>query len=139
MENVKISRRAERECALKLLYAYDVGKGADNLTAFFEDTCANAEIPHGDHAKEIFTGVVAQLPEIDEKIEKYSHGWKMGRIAKVSKAILRICVYELLYRDDVPDEVAINEAVELAKTYDTDKAPAFVNGILNSVLKEKNQ
>ena len=74
------------------------------------------------------------MEEIDEKIAENAKGWKKERIARISLAIMRLCVYELLF-SDVPRAVAINEAIEIAKTYDTDDAPAFINGILNTIAK----
>ena len=76
------------------------------------------------------------LPEIDAKIEAASEGWKLKRIAKAELAILRLGVYEALYDDDVPVSVAIDEAVELAKDYGRDKGYAFVNGVLDTIVKE---
>ncbi len=77
-----------------------------------------------------FFYVHERIPEIDEKINEVATGWKTDRIGKAELAILRLAVYEMLYDDDVPVKVAINEAVELAKKYGGDDAPAFVNGIL---------
>ncbi len=74
------------------------------------------------------------LPEIDKKLESVSEGWKLERMGKVELTILRLAVYELLYDDDIPANVAINEAVELAKVYGGDTSPAFVNGILAKLL-----
>lgn len=76
------------------------------------------------------------LPGIDEKISKYSKGWKIDRIAKAELAILRLGSYEALYDDDVPVGVAVNEAVELAKQYGDDNGPSFVNGILGKIVNE---
>ncbi len=87
--------------------------------------------------KEKFNGVIAHLSEIDEMIEAKSKGWTIDRIAKAELTVLRLAVYEILYVDDVPDRVAINEAVELSKVYCADKASGFVNGILASVVREK--
>ncbi len=77
-----------------------------------------------------FFCVHERIPEIDEKINEIATGWKTDRIGKAELAILRLAVYEMLYDEDVPVKVAINEAVELAKKYGGDDAPAFVNGIL---------
>ena len=80
--------------------------------------------------------VLPLLPEIDAKIEAASEGWKLKRIAKAELAILRLAVYEALYDDDVPVNVAIDEAVELAKEYGREKGYAFVNGVLDTIVKE---
>lgn len=80
--------------------------------------------------------LIVNLPDIDEKIAAYSKGWKIDRIAKAELAILRLAIYEALWDDDVPVGVAVNEAVELAKTYGDDNGPAFVNGILGKIVNE---
>lgn len=77
-----------------------------------------------------FDGIKERVAEIDEKINGVAKGWKTGRMGKAELAILRLAVYEMLYDEDVPVKVAINEAVELAKKFGGDESPAFVNGIL---------
>ena len=90
-----------------------------------------------DFIREEVSKVIPLLPEIDAKIEAASEGWKLKRIAKAELAILRLGVYEALYDDDVPVSVAIDEAVELAKDYGRDKGYAFVNGVLDTIVKNK--
>ena len=85
--------------------------------------------------REEVSKVLPLLPEIDEKIEAASEGWKLKRIAKAELAILRLGVYEALYDDEVPTNVAIDEAVELAKEYGREKGYAFVNGVLDTIVK----
>jgi N utilization substance protein B len=80
--------------------------------------------------------LIGFLPEIDKKIEAYSRGWKLDRIAKAELAILRLAVFEASYDDGIPVGVAVNEAVELAKKYGDDNGPAFVNGILGKIVNE---
>ena len=80
----------------------------------------------------IVTGVCEHTTELDGYIEKYSIGWKFNRIPKTAKAIMRIAMYEALYMTEVPEKVAINEAVELAKKYETPETCSFINGILGS-------
>lgn len=81
--------------------------------------------------------VMAKQEELDKQIEAYSKGWALERIGKAELAILRLAIYELLYDEDTPDAVAINEAVELAKSYTDEKAPAFINGVLGQVTRNK--
>ena len=90
-----------------------------------------------DFIREEVSKVLPLLPEIDAKIEAASEGWKLNRIAKAELAILRLGVYEALYDDEVPTNVAIDEAVELAKDYGRDKGYAFVNGVLDTIVKGK--
>ena len=128
-----ITRRAARECALKALYSFGFHKEEDP-TMHFALICAEGEIPTNDFAASLFGGTLEHLPEIDKKIEEHTKGWKLERISRMSLSILRLCAYELMFTD-VPKPVALNEAVELAKSYDTDEAPAFINGVLNSVAR----
>ncbi|MCI5502367.1 MAG: transcription antitermination factor NusB, partial [Lachnospiraceae bacterium] len=86
--------------------------------------------------REKFDKVIENLDEIDSKIEEKAKGWTVDRIAKAELTVLRLGVFEILYDEDVPNKVAINEAVELAKSYGGDKASGFVNGILASVVSE---
>ena len=79
--------------------------------------------------------IAALLPEIDEKINSVSEGWPVNRLGKAELAIMRLAVYEMLYDEDIPVNVAINEAVELAKNYGGDNAPSFVNGVLAKLAK----
>ena len=82
-------------------------------------------------------GTKAHLLEIDEIITKESKKWKKERISKVDIAILRLAIYEIYFSEEVPNSVAINEAVELAKEFGTEQSPAFINGILGSIVSEK--
>ncbi len=75
-----------------------------------------------------------KIEEIDAKINEVSEGWKTGRMGKVDLTLIRLAVYEMLYEEDVPAKVAINEAVELAKQYGTDNSPSFVNGVLAKLV-----
>ena len=84
--------------------------------------------------KNAFFGVCEQQDEIDAIIERHSNGWKVARLTRVSRALIRLCVYEM--RSGVPAAVAINEAIELSKKYDDDKAKSFVNGVLGSIKTE---
>ena len=130
-----VSRRAARECALKVLYGYEIAKG-DNAEDFFELTCAEGELVSDDFAKELFLTTVLNTAAIDELIELHLKGWKKSRISKITLSILRMCVCEMKYFDDIPAAVSMNEAVELSKTFDDDEAPKFVNGIVNAISKD---
>jgi transcription antitermination protein NusB len=84
---------------------------------------------------ELVRGVEDHRTELDEEIARLSHGWELGRIAALEKSILRVALYELRHRDDIPAEVAIDEAVTLAKRYCGAEAPGFVNGILGTAAR----
>jgi N utilization substance protein B len=86
-------------------------------------------------ARELVEGVAAHRGELDELISDSAIGWELDRIAPLERAILRVALFEILHRPDIPDEVAIDEAVETAKTYCGSEAPGFVNGILGGVMK----
>jgi N utilization substance protein B len=86
--------------------------------------------------KELVEGVEVEQEDIDALIERYSEGWTLDRIAPVERSILRVALHEMLHRSDVPDEVAIDEAVEAAKELCSAEAPRFVNGILGAVQRE---
>ena len=98
------------------------------------DTIDNITDEERGYMEKRVSAIVELLPEIDKKLESVSEGWKLERMVKVELTILRLAVYELLYDDDIPANVAINEAVELAKVYGGDTSPAFVNGILAKLL-----
>jgi len=89
------------------------------------------------YTMDIVEGVVAMQPTIDEFLQTYAQGWTLERMPAVDRTILRIGAWELLYNDDVPDGVAVSEAVALAKTMSTDESPAFINGLLGRLQKLK--
>lgn len=90
-----------------------------------------------EYAVELVEGVVAEQERIDELIASYSHGWTIERMPAVDRAILRIGAWEILFNDDVPDAVAVDEAVELARALSTDESPTFVNGLLGRLVELK--
>lgn len=129
----KITRRTARESAVQLLYGYDFQKEYDK-EEFFTFTSEEAEIETNAFAKELYTGAVEHLAEIDAKITENLRSWSFERVSKISLAVMRICAYELMFTD-VPVPIAINEAVEIDKKFDKDDAPAFINGVLNAIAK----
>ena len=88
-----------------------------------------------DYIRACVTGVGEKQDEIDGIIEKYAVGWKLGRISKVSLAVLRLAIYEILYVEDAPTGVVINEAVEIARRYEEEEKVSFINGILGSFVR----
>jgi len=92
-----------------------------------------------EYVESIYHGVVEKRDALDRMIGGRTVGWRFERLALLDRNILRIGVYELLYRDDVPAEVAMDEAVELAKKYGTEQAPSFINGILDRIWKEERE
>ena len=88
-----------------------------------------------EYIRSIVTGVAEHAPELDGYIAKYAKGWSFDRIPLVASAIMRVAMYEVLYRSDIPNGVAINEAVEIAKKYETPETVKFINGILGSFVR----
>jgi N utilization substance protein B len=91
-----------------------------------------------EYAVQIVEGVVAHQERIDELISTYAHGWALERMPGVDRAVLRLGAWELIYNDEVPDAVAIDEAVDLARALSTDESPGFVNGLLGRLLEIKS-
>jgi N utilization substance protein B len=118
-----------------LLYESDV-RNIDAVTTLSERV-ALADPPINDYTIELVEGVTAEKWRIDEILDECSEGWTVERMPDVDRAILRIGVFELLWRDDVPNAVAIDEAVELAKSLSTEESPRFVNGLLGRVARTK--
>ena len=98
---------------------------------------AAADPPVGEHTVELVEGVVANAERIDELLSTYAQDWSLDRMPAVDRAILRLATFELLWRDDVPDAVVIDEAVTLARSLSTDDSPGFVNGLLGRLLDLK--
>jgi N utilization substance protein B len=129
------ARSKARRRALDVLFEADQ-RGVDPLDVLAARV-DRAEPPVHEHTARLVKGVVDHQQRIDELIETYSASWPLDRMPAVDRALLRLSVFELLYADDVPDSVVIDEAVELAKQLSTDESPAFVNGLLARVLALK--
>lgn len=131
-----MTRREARDAVFSLLYEYEFQR---ELTPddVFAVSVENREIAVDEDAyiSAAYQGVCANREELDAKISAFSGSWKPERMSRISRTILRLAVYELLYMQDIPQNVVLNEAIELAKRYEGDRAPAFVNGILNAVAK----
>ncbi len=125
-------RRQAREIAVQFLYQHDLNSGTvEEALALFWQTQHEAAEPAHKFAEELIRGTVEHLAVIDEKIQKYTEHWELSRIAAVDRNILRLAIFEMLYRDDIPPVVSINEAVDIAKKFSTEESGAFVNGILD--------
>jgi transcription antitermination protein NusB len=129
------ARSKARKRAVDLLYEADL-RGTDPLATLAERIDLR-DPPVHEYAIDLVEGVVAHIERIDEILAEYAEGWTVERMPGVDRAVLRIGVFELLWRDDVPAPVAIDEAVELAKTLSTDESPRFVNGVLARVLRDQ--
>ncbi|HEV7726837.1 MAG: nusB [Modestobacter sp.] len=127
------ARTKARKRAVDVLYEADL-RSSDPL-AVLRDRIADGNPPVPEHAVRLVEGVVEHAARIDELIEEHASGWSLDRLPDVDRAVLRMAVYELLWVDDVPDAVVIDEAVELAKSLSTDDSPAYVNGVLGGIVK----
>jgi N utilization substance protein B len=129
------ARSKARKRAVDVLYEADV-RGEDPL-GLLAERLAQADPPVPEYAVELVEGVTGNRALIDEVLGEHSEGWTVDRMPPVDRAVLRLALYELIVRDDVPDAVVIDEAVELAKALSTDESPRFVNGVLGRVLRER--
>jgi len=130
------SRKA-RELAVKVLYMFDV-QGAPDVEAlqcFWESQAVRKEVRS--RAEEMVKSVLDHLEELDRRINTASDNWRIDRMSRVDRNILRLAAFEILYDPDVPPQVSIDEAVEIARRYGDNKSPAFINGILDHLWKEE--
>ena len=126
-------RRRSRELAIKVLF--DLEYTRDDPVTAFDTVCENFGAPEEIKAfsRELVIGICAHLEEVDDLIVEASKNWRLERIAKVDRSILRLAVYELLCRDDIPPKVSLNEAVDLGNKFGTEESGAFINGVLDKI------
>jgi N utilization substance protein B len=129
------ARSKARKRALDVLY--EAAQRDSSPIDTLKERLAQSDPPVPEYAVELVEGVVANQARIDELLSTYAEDWTLDRMPPVDLAILRIGSYELLWRDDVPDAVAVSEAVALAASLSTDESPAFVNGLLARILMLK--
>lgn len=129
------ARTKARKRALDLLFAADLRgeSGVDGL----ERAIAEGAAPPNPYTAELVRGVVERQPRIDEVLRDFAKGWSLERMPAVDRNVLRLGVYELLWADDVPDGVAVSEAMSLVRELSTDESPAFVNGVLGAIQRGK--
>lgn len=142
------SRRTCRECAMQALYLCDSFNdlSAERIELFSSHFLAHGLCEDGEpkgpaaidpYFHELIKGVIAHLEAIDEAITLASINWSVARMAPVERNLLRVAVFELLYRPDVPAKVCINEAIEIAKEFASPEGPSFINGVLNKVANHR--
>lgn len=133
-----MSRKTARETAMSLVYQMDIQQEPSDeiIDSFLENNETELNAEDEKYIRECVNGVQNDKGIIDGMIEKYLKGWNISRIAKVELAIMRLALYEMIERDDVPRVVAINEAIELAKKFGGENSSSFVNGILGNVINE---
>jgi len=129
-----MQRREARELVLQVLYEQEF------VDTPLVEMLAEREVNGQEqYVEETLRGVVEHLPDLDGTITRYALGWRVERLAVLDRNILRLGLYELLYAPEIPAEVAIDEAIELAKKYGTDNAQSFINGILDRVWKDSEK
>ncbi|MFB3884353.1 MAG: transcription antitermination factor NusB [Thermodesulfobacteriota bacterium] len=138
-----IPRRKSREFALQALYQLDVTKkDAQKTLRQFEDNFSKEGEKAGttrsrdDFMERLVLGVLEHCEEIDRLIEGYSENWRLDRMSIIDRAILRMAIFELLYCEEIPPKVTLDEAIELGKRFSTEESGSFINGILDRIQKE---
>ena len=131
-----MKRRLAREYVLQMLFQYDFTPRdvSQMIGEFWKDK--DVEEPVKGFADLIFNGTIEHLVEIDNTIKETTEHWVMDRMAKVDRNILRFACYEILFRNDIPPIVSINEAIEIAKKYSSSESSSFINGILDKIAKK---
>ena len=146
-------RNTAREIAVHLAYQLNFTKltaeelvneqlSEENFASLAAECDIYSDLPgkkQEQYIRTLIVGISLHQGELDGYIEKYARGWKFARIPMMAVAIMRVALYEILYREDIPNRVAINEAIEIAKRYETDEVAGFINGILGSFLKDEGR
>lgn len=132
------ARRTARERALQALYQLDMSGGnpEEALSSAWESVAVEEPKPDPaaiTFARALVDGVVTNLKVIDALIEEHSHNWRIDRMDRIDRNVLRLAIFELKFRDDIPRKVTLNEAIELGKLFGTEGSSAFVNGLLDRV------
>lgn len=129
-----MTRKEQREATFELLFEREF-RTDESAEEIFALSTENRDIDSvkEKYIKDTFFGVVEHEDEIDALINASSNGWKVSRLSKATRSALRLCVYEMLYCEDIPSSVSINEALELVKKFDDPKSRAFTNGVLNNI------
>lgn len=131
-------RRAARELAVQFLYQHDLsgGKLEEALELFWQAQQQPVADDVRRFAADLISGTLEHCAEIDQKLQKHTEHWDLHRMAAVDRNILRLALYEMLFRNDIPPVVSINEAVDIAKRFSTHESGAFVNGILDRIRSD---
>jgi transcription antitermination protein NusB len=132
------ARRKARECALQMLFQYDIARPEvdELIRTYWEEMNEAPRSDVSDFAVKLVKGAIDHLDEIDERIRKRTEHWRISRMAVVDRNLLRLAVYEFLYEPDTPKTVVINEALEIARRFSTYEATQFINGILDGIKRD---
>ncbi|MBI1820852.1 MAG: transcription antitermination factor NusB [Nitrospirae bacterium] len=128
------TRRKSRECALQAMFQVDITHDRRYLLERYwkENPCSEVV---KEFTTQLVTGCLEHLSEIDKILEKHTENWSLSRMGRVDRNVLRLAVYELFYREDIPAKVTLNEAIAIVKKYAEETSGAFINGILDRILK----
>jgi len=133
------SRRKSRECALQMLFQWDITHDLiEQIAATFWESHNGEEEPQETRtfAEALASGTVAHVERIDALIARHAENWRLDRMAVVDRNLLRLATYEFLFDAETPKSVVINEAIEIARRFSAQESPQFINGILDSIRKE---
>ncbi len=130
-----MGRKRARESTMKLLYQMEINEDFSDklINLFFENNTFNEE--EKEYILDATSKIVNNMEKIDSHIEKNIENWEINRLAKIDLCVLRIAIYEILFRSDIPVEVSINEAIEISKKYSSSQSSKFVNGVLGSIVR----
>ncbi|MBL4931015.1 transcription antitermination factor NusB [Clostridium paridis] len=133
-----MNRKKSRKVAMELCYSMEISKESPEeiFENFIDNYNEDKTVLETNYILDTLNLINTHKEQIDKKIEPYLRGWKLDRISKVNLSILRIAVAEILFIEDIPNKVSINEALELTKEYSDEKSVSFVNGVLDSINKE---
>lgn len=132
-EKAQLTRHESRRVVFTLLFAWEFHKDENAIDFYFANK-ENAEAPYNEYIRDTFNGTAERMEDIDAEITQCSIKWKVSRMTCVTRSLLRLAVYEIVYTE-TPARIVINECVEFAKEYDDDGAPSFINGILNRIAR----
>jgi N utilization substance protein B len=130
------TRRKSRELALQALYQWNITRQDPSLILDQQKVNFSPADEEDEFAQQIIVGVLEHYNHIDELIEKFSEHWRLDRISIIDRNILRMAIFELLFREDIPPRVTLNEAIDLGKRFGSEDSSAFINGILDRIQKE---
>ena len=131
----KLTRQEARETLFGLLFETEFHDGKEPA-AIYDLACEDREIPNDKYVRESFFGILAKASVLDAVISRYAKGWRADRLSRVSRTVIRIAVYEMLFVEDIPANVSISQAVQLSVKFGEDKAKQFVNGVLSGLFKD---
>jgi N utilization substance protein B len=133
-----MGRKRARESTMKLLYQMEINNDFSEklINLFFENNNFNDE--EKEYILDATSKIIENKETIDSHIEKNIENWELNRLAKVDLCVLRIAIYEILFRPDIPIEVSINEAIEISKKYSSSQSSKFINGVLGSIVRSND-